>query len=122
VPTPHPHEVGRAGEELAAAWYAERGYEVLARNWRCPAGEADLLLWQGGTLVVCEVKARSGARYGPPAEAVGRLRQQRLRRTAAHFLQAEREREGGLRARVVRFDVAEVMGDVVSVIEDAFRD
>ncbi len=122
MPTPHPHELGCGGGGMAASWYVERGYEILARNWRCPAGEADLVLRRGRLLVVCEVKTRSGTGYGTPAEAVGRQRQRRLRRTAAMFLEAERERAEGFRGRGIRFDVAEVLGGVVTVIEDAFRD
>jgi putative endonuclease len=36
--------LGAAGEDLAAAWYEARGYQVLARNWRCREGELDLIL------------------------------------------------------------------------------
>ena len=34
---------GAAGEDLAAAWYTDRGFHVVERNWRCPAGELDLV-------------------------------------------------------------------------------
>jgi putative endonuclease len=117
----HPHALGRAGEELAARWYTEHGYEVLERNWRCSAGEADLIALRGPLLVICEVKARSSDRFGRPAEAVNRTRQLRLRRTAACYLgQVGQFGSSGLRPRVVRFDVAEVLGGTLSVIEDAF--
>lgn len=49
--------LGSAGEDLAAAEYERRGYEVLARNWRCREGELDLVLRSGATVVFCEVKA-----------------------------------------------------------------
>jgi len=59
---------------------------VLDRNWRCPLGELDLVLRDGRTLVVCEVKTRSSTRYGSPLEAVTEQKAARLRRLAARWL------------------------------------
>ena len=98
-----------------ASWYRERGYDVLARNWRCREGEIDLVAGCPGTVVFCEVKARSSDAFGLPAEAVGRAKQARLRRLAARWLA-----ESGPRAQEVRFDVAAVLGGRVDVIEGAF--
>jgi putative endonuclease len=108
-------ERGRRGEDLAAAWYARRGYELIARNWRCPTGEVDLIVRRGELLVVCEVKARRTEAYGPPAAAVGRVKQQRLRRLAAEWLATT-----GVHGVDVRFDVVAVTGIEVEVIEAAF--
>ena len=106
---------GRWGEELAAEWYQQAGYSVLARNWRCPVGEIDLLVCRGRTLVVCEVKTRRTNAFGPPAAAVGRAKQQRLRRLAVEWL-----RTTGSTAEAVRFDVAAITGGSVDIIEGAF--
>jgi putative endonuclease len=106
---------GAAGEQRAAAWYEAAGYEVLARNWRCPDGELDLVLAQGACVVFSEVKARSSAAFGLPAEAVTPAKQARLRRLATRWLEAS-----GRRPREVRFDVVAVLGDDLEVIEDAF--
>ena len=108
-------ERGRRGEELAAAWYAGRGYHLIARNWRSATGEVDLIVRRGELLVVCEVKARRTDAYGPPAAAVGRAKQQRLRRLAAEWLATS-----GVRGVEVRFDVVAVTGIEVEVIEGAF--
>jgi putative endonuclease len=108
---------GQEGEDRAAAWYEANGYEVVARNWRCAYGEVDLICRRGSVLVICEVKARTSDRFGTPAEAVTRERQRRLRRTGADF--AARG-SAGARWTVIRFDVAEVRGSCVSVIEAAF--
>jgi putative endonuclease len=108
-------ERGRHGEDLAAAWYAGHGYDLVARNWRCPTGEVDLIVRRGELLVVCEVKARRTEAYGPPAAAVGRVKQQRLRRLAAEWLATT-----GVRGVDVRFDVVAVTGIQVEVIEGAF--
>ncbi len=62
--------LGGFGERAAAAHYRAHGYAVLERNWRCPVGEIDLICARGTTLVVCEVKARTGSAHGHPLEAV----------------------------------------------------
>lgn len=107
--------LGAHGEALTAAWYVERGYEVLDRNWRCREGELDLVLGRDGLVVICEVKTRSSTRYGSPFEAVTHAKQVRLRRLAARWL---RERADGP-AGEVRFDVAGVVNNHVEVIEAA---
>jgi len=87
----------------------------VARNWRCPLGEIDLVLRQGAVVVFCEVKARATEQYGPAAAAVGWRKQLRLRRLAAAWLA-----ETGTRGVEVRFDVVAVTGVRVEVIEAAF--
>jgi putative endonuclease len=113
---PAPHLVrGQWGEERAAAWYAGNGYEIVARNWRCPTGEVDLIVRRGRLVVVCEVKTRRSDAYGPAAGAVGRMKQQRLRRLAAEWLSTS-----GVRGVDVRFDVVAVTGGALEVIQNAF--
>lgn len=109
-------EVGRSGEDLAVAWYQSHGFDVLDRNWRCSTGEIDLVALRHRLLVVVEVKTRRTDAYGVPALAVTPVKQQRLRRLAARWLA---ERRLGRRVDV-RFDVASVVGDVVTVYERAF--
>jgi putative endonuclease len=89
----------------------------LARNWRCRDGELDLIARKGPVLVVCEVKTRTGTRFGAPFEAVTRDKQRRIRRLTARWLADGQTR---VRPRHVRFDVASVRGADVEVIEDAF--
>jgi putative endonuclease len=107
--------LGAAGEDRAAAWYREAGYEVVARNWRCRDGELDLVVRNQRTVVFCEVKTRSSDRFGVPAEAVTPAKQRRIRALAAHFL-----REHQLSAANLRFDVAAVLGGQIEVVEAAF--
>lgn len=107
--------LGRRGEELVARWYLQRGCTVVARNWRCAAGELDIVVRCAETLVFCEVKARSSERFGSPFEAVDHRRRQRLRNAAGQFLASS-----GQRARQIRFDVAAVVGPRVEVIHGAF--
>ncbi len=99
-----------------AAWYEDRGYEVLARNWRCRDGEIDLVLRDGRKFVFCEVKTRTTDAFGAPVEAVTRNKQMRVRRLAARWL----EDEAPVRPREIRFDVASVLGGTIEVVEGAF--
>ena len=110
-----PRRLGADGEDVVARWYQDRGYTVLARNWRCRAGEIDLVLARRREVVVCEVKTRTNDRFGTPFEAVGRAKQLRLRRLAAQWLQEA----APFRPDSVRFDVAGVVGRRVRVIEGA---
>lgn len=96
-------ELGRRGENLAADYLTRRGLVVLSRNWRCRHGELDLVAADGTRLVVCEVKTRSGTRYGHPAEAVTRSKAARIRELARHWLAEHR-----LGWCEVRFDVLAV--------------
>jgi putative endonuclease len=121
-PTPpanRPIALGRAGEKLAAAWYAAEGYQVIERNWRSRSGEIDLICAQGDLMVFCEVKTRHTDRLGSPVEAVTRAKQIRLRRLAAEYLFLHT-----CGCHDVRFDVAAVLGSTgmlaLTVIEAAF--
>jgi putative endonuclease len=122
-------ELGRLGEDRAAAWYAKQGYRVLQRNWRCGSGEIDLICARAGVLVVCEVKARRSAAHGQPFEAVTPDKQRRLRRLAAEYLvtlDRERSRDRSEHRgehpfyEDIRFDVVSVLGSLLEVIEGAF--
>jgi putative endonuclease len=107
--------LGISGEGAVAAWYQERGYRVVDRNWRCKVGELDLVVRRGGLVVFCEVKTRSSDAFGLPAEAVNRQKQQRIRILAARWLD-----ESPSPASEIRFDVASVVGDEIDVIQAAF--
>ncbi len=96
--------VGRFGEELAAVRLGEAGMTILARNWRCPDGELDIVAADGPVLVFVEVKTRSSLAYGDPAEAVSAAKAARLRRLAVRYLS---EHEGHWSE--VRFDVVAVL-------------
>jgi putative endonuclease len=113
--------LGARGEQLAADWYAARGYTVVARNWRCREGELDLVVARAGELVFCEVKTRTSDRFGTPAEAVTYAKQRRIRVLAARFLAEHAAALGAAgRRRGIRFDVAAVMGSRIEVLEAAF--
>jgi len=98
--------LGRQGEALAERHMARLGARVLARNYRCPFGEADLVVDHGGDLVAVEVKTRRPGSVGLPEEAVGRAKRNRLERVLAYF-SAERGIAGkGWRIDVVAVELA----------------
>jgi putative endonuclease len=97
--------LGRDGESLAARWLQEQGYTLLQRNWRCAAGELDLIVRQGGTTVFVEVKTRSSTAYGHPFEAITTAKAARLRRLAAEWCRAHGPVPGA-----TRIDAIAVLG------------
>ena len=111
--------LGARGEDLAARWYEEQGYEVLERNWRRREGEVDLIVRRGATVVFSEVKTRSSDRFGTGAESVLPAKQRRIRRLASRWLSELTPAAGRARV-VVRFDVVSITSGAVDVIEDAF--
>lgn len=113
-------ELGLAGEEAASAFLKRRGYRILRRNFRSPFGEVDIIASKGGSLVFCEVKARSGGEMESALEAVDRKRQRRLARAASYYLAME----GGAK-KPCRFDVIALLrsgeGWKISHVENAFE-
>ena len=77
---------GRRGEALAALWLQLKGYRVLARRVRTPAGEIDLVARRGGTLAMVEVKAR--ARVADGLDAASPAARRRIARAAQLWLDA----------------------------------
>lgn len=96
--------LGAYGESLAARHLVGQGMVLLERNWRCDAGEIDLVLRDGDVLVVCEVKTRSSTRFGTPHEAVTDIKVARLRRLATRWV-AER----GVAVSDIRIDVVAIL-------------
>lgn len=114
--------LGAAGESAAAAWLEAHGYRVLARNVRSRAGEIDLIARQADLVIFVEVKSRTTAAFGHPAEAIMGQKQRRIARLASAYLQVHR-----LDRCAVRFDAMAVRlgpgGEVLEIehIPDAFR-
>lgn len=96
--------LGRYGEDVAARALCAQGMVVIDRNWRCREGEIDLVLRDGDTLVVCEVKTRTTTDYGHPFEAVDDGKAERLQRLALCWLRAH-----GVRPADVRIDMVSVL-------------
>jgi len=97
--------VGQFGEDVAVGWLVDSGLRVLDRNWRCPDGELDVVADDAGTVVFVEVKTRSTAAFGDPAEAVTAAKASRIHRLAARWLSEHRD----VRAEEMRFDIVSVV-------------
>jgi putative endonuclease len=97
--------LGRWGEDLAVRHLEAEGLEMVARNWRCREGELDLVARDSGVLVFVEVKTRTSARFGVPAEAVTPHKAARIRRLSQRWLAEVRPPY----AAELRFDVVSVL-------------
>lgn len=111
----HNTTLGRAGEQRAADYLQGRGFDVVDRNWRCSAGEIDLVATHGDVLAIVEVKTRSNKRYGHPLEALDRAKVDRLWRLALMWARTHPETARGRRIRVDAVAVIGADPDTASV-------
>lgn len=96
--------LGQSGENMAALFFEQKGYVVEERNWRCKAGEIDLIIRKASEWRFVEVKTRSSDKFGLPEEALTAVKR-------AHFRQAIEWYMAKNRAKITDFHA-----DVVSVI------
>src|SRR4051794_23601429 len=101
LPSGRRNALGRYGERVAARHLTDQGMVVLDRNWRCPAGEIDLVLRDGDVLVVCEVKTRSTDACGSPHEAITPAKLDRLQRLGLLWAEAHHVRPAETRIDLV---------------------
>lgn len=109
--------IGRTGEEQAAAYLRQMGFTILERNFWTPFGEVDIIAEKEDVVVYVEVKYRSTNNYGDPLEAVNKKKQRQISRVANyHYASYTREKECSC-----RFDVIGIYGDgAIRHIENAF--
>jgi putative endonuclease len=82
-----PKAQGHFGEEIASKWIEKKlKMKIIAKNYRSPFGEIDLIAQKGDALVFFEVKLRTSTQMGNPEESVNFLKQDRIRKTALHFM------------------------------------
>jgi putative endonuclease len=107
-------ELGRRGEELAAAYLQQLGYRIVASNFTLPVGrnrlgvpinvEIDLVAYQEDTLCFIEVKSRASDWFAPPQVNVDRRKQRQLARAARAY-----RRMFGLVGQPYRYDVITIV-------------
>lgn len=78
--------LGKEGEQLAGKWLAEKGYEILHRNWRYSHYEIDIIALKKNVLHVVEVKARKSTAFGNPEDSVTRKKFKYLQKATDEFL------------------------------------
>jgi putative endonuclease len=81
-----PKPLGRKGENLAASYLREQGWEILERNYRTRLGEIDLVCRDHDSIVFVEVKTRASAEFARPDESVTQRKQAKLRRLVEEYL------------------------------------
>lgn len=116
---PDRHCWGRQGEEWAAQALKKQGYKILARNYRTPVGEIDLVATKDGILVFVEVKLRRDLRFGTPQEGVTRTKRHHLQRAALYYLRHHHLQEVPYRFDLVAITLQEA-GPRLDIIPDAF--
>ena len=111
----HNIDLGKRGEDAAAKFLERHGYEIIARNWTCPTGEADIIARDGDAIVFVEVKTRSNTEKGLPEEAITLAKRKRYEKIAVAFLKGfDLEDDDDVQ---VRFDVVSI---VVVSLDRAF--
>jgi len=114
--------LGQRAEGLAAEYLRGKGYSVVARNWRRPEGELDLVVSTEGLCVFVEVRSRTGSERGHALETIDARKRARVLRAARMFIDEERPK-----AAVFRFDVVAVTfaaddtAPQLIHVEDAFQ-
>ena len=111
---------GELGERIAEQWLTRRGWRVVHRRYRSGHRDIDLVMEREGLVAFVEVKARSGAQFGDPIEAVNWRKQRELRRSASSWISRH-----GRSHESYRFDVVGILveGRRVRVrhVENAFE-
>ncbi len=112
------NELGASGEKTAEKFLKEKGYEILATNWRFGSDEIDIIARHNGFLVIVEVKTRSSNAFGEPEVAVTRQKQKFLIRAAQNFIVQKDINDE------TRFDIIAIVSkngkNIIHHIEDAF--
>ena len=113
------NDTGIKGEELASVYLEGKGYTVLEKNWQFGREEIDIIAQQNDTLVVVEVKTRSGSFFGEPEEFVNRQKQKNLIKAVNAYIE-----KNNLELEV-RFDIIGVIltgkNHRINHVEDAFH-
>lgn len=108
-------ETGSRYEKTAGDYLRQNGYEILEYNYRCKAGEIDIIAKDGEYLVFCEVKYRTDDRKGHPAEAVDLSKQRIISKCALYYMTTN-----GIEDVPCRFDVVSIEGEKIILYQNAF--
>lgn len=107
--------VGTQGELSVEKYLRKKSYKILQTNFKTKLGEFDIVAKDRNTIVFIEVKRRESLAFGRPSEAVDVRKQSKIRRTAEGYLIRNK-----LLDVPVRFDVVELVGEIINHIENAF--
>jgi putative endonuclease len=121
VPTPGRDELGRQGEDAAAAYLRGIGYRIVGRRERVLRGDIDIVALDGRTVVFVEVRSRSDTHHGHPAETVGLVKQRRIAELATAYIRRHRLEDCSVRIDVVAVTFAAAGKPVVEHYQNAFE-
>lgn len=111
-------QIGSSMERLAKLYLEERDLQIVESNYRCKAGEIDIIIRDSHSLAFVEVRYRKTTRYGSAAESVDQRKQEKLRQTAQHYIQSKKLH------CTCRFDVIAITGPIdrpnIDWIKNAF--
>jgi putative endonuclease len=113
-------DLGRSGEEIAAAYLRRKKFRIVCRGFRFHKGEIDIIARDGDTLVFIEVKTRRNQDFGRPEDAVTPLKQNQIRRLAEAYLAMNNLADVPCRFDVLSLFWNEEEGPRVRHIKDAF--
>lgn len=97
-------EQGKYGEDLACTFLAKLGYEIVERNFLIRGGEIDIVVLDGDTTVIVEVKLRGSNEYGSAIESITTSKLRSLIKTTK-FYALEKNIRGGLRIDLIAIDI-----------------
>lgn len=80
-------DTGILGEKLAGDFLEKRGYHIRETNYRCSAGEIDIIAGHKDSLVFIEVRTKKSLEFGSPEESITPVKMERLRAVASHYQQ-----------------------------------
>jgi putative endonuclease len=107
-------KLGQWGEELAVRYLEAQGCTIVTRNWRCTAGEVDLVVQDGAWLAFVEVRTRRGRAYGTPEESITATKLARMAAVAESYVY-EHEWGGDWRLDVVAIEARAGQGQAPAI-------
>jgi putative endonuclease len=112
--------LGTRGEEIAVAYLKGRKFTIIARNFRCKAGEVDIVARDGTTFVFVEVKTRRTLSCGPPQASVTPFKQRQISKAALIWLAKNRLHEAAARFDVIAILLRDHQVPEIEHIRNAF--
>ena len=113
--------LGRRGEALAAEALQQRGFTIVARNWHCPEGEADLIAQRAGEWYFVEVRTRRSTGQGSPEESLTPRKFARMEAVARRYLSEQGAEEAQDAPHPAAQDVAWHVSFVAVALDGAGR-
>ena len=110
------NQQGASAEVDAAQLLVDAGYRIVERNYRCKAGELDIVARDGDVLVFVEVRSRSDDEHGSAFDMIRRGKQRRVVRVARCYLEAVAPQ-----FEECRFDIVAITAGEAILLKDAFR-